>query len=104
MHAQQTAHLGEFLRVLRQRIHPDASRLGEFDRLPSRRGRAVTQEEIAEAVQVSRQWYVSLESGAVRASTRLLARIAETLMLTAEERIMLHRLALPEMFLYEKSA
>jgi transcriptional regulator with XRE-family HTH domain len=103
MDANCNTRLGAFLKLTRQRIHPNAPNLGSFERLASRRGRVVTQEEVAEAVHVSRQWYASLESGAVRASTRLLARIAETMMLSPEERMMLNRLALPEIF-NERSA
>jgi transcriptional regulator with XRE-family HTH domain len=88
---------GLFLRSFRRRIDRSAEYLGYYRRLPARHGLLVSQEEIAEAVDVSRNWYSLLESGAtIRASTRLLARIAETLMLSPEERAELFRLALPE--------
>jgi transcriptional regulator with XRE-family HTH domain len=58
----------------------------------------VTQEEIAEAVGVSRNWYRRLESGAsVRASTKLLDRLAHALALTPDERMTLFTLAIPEL-------
>jgi transcriptional regulator with XRE-family HTH domain len=61
-------------------------------------GRPVTQEEAAEAVGVSRNWYRRLESGdGVRASTKLLDRLAKTFVHTPEERITLFLLAIPEM-------
>ena len=92
-----TATLGVFLKSLRLRIDRQADQLGPYRRLPSRRGRVASQEEIAEAVEVSRGWYSLLESGAsIRASTRLLSRIAEALGLSEEERAELFRLAVPE--------
>src|ERR1700722_2333759 len=82
-----TDAFGVFLRSLRKRINRSAEYLGYYRRLPTRRGLRVSQEELAEAANVSRNWYAILESGAkVRASTRLLARIADALMLSAEER------------------
>jgi transcriptional regulator with XRE-family HTH domain len=89
--------LGAFLKSLRLRIDRSAETLGPYQRLPARRGRVASQEEIAEALDVSRGWYGLLESGAkIRASTRLLARIADVLMLSDEERTELFRLAVPE--------
>jgi transcriptional regulator with XRE-family HTH domain len=96
---EPTSALGPFLKMLRQRISPGSGTLGPADRLPIRRGRRVTQEEIAEAVGVSRNWYRRLESGAdVHASTKLLARLAHVLLLTPDERITLFALAVPEMW------
>lgn len=90
--------LGAFLKAMRQRVDPDLDRLGSYERLPARRGRSVTQEEVAEAVGVSRGWYSLLESGAsMRASTDLLARVADALMLAEDERSDLFRLARPEL-------
>jgi transcriptional regulator with XRE-family HTH domain len=99
------AQLGVFLKSLRRRIDRSADYLGYYKRLPCRRGRLVSQEEIAEAVEVSRGWYNMLESGArLRASTQLVARIAETLMLSEEERTELFRLAVPEVSLPSAAA
>jgi transcriptional regulator with XRE-family HTH domain len=90
--------LGAFLRIHRLRIPPETSALGLSNRLPSRRGRRVTQEELAEEVDVSRGWYRMLESGArVRTSMQLLERLSDALMLTYDERIRLFALAMPEM-------
>jgi transcriptional regulator with XRE-family HTH domain len=70
--------------------------LGPWERLPIRHGRPVTQEELAEAVGVSRNWYRQLESGAVRASTKLLDRLAKVFAFTPEERTKLFVLGIPE--------
>jgi transcriptional regulator with XRE-family HTH domain len=90
--------LRNFLRDIRQRIDPQAPALGSYARLPSRRGRPVTQEELAEAIGVSRVWYQMLESSAkIRTSTALLDRLSRTLMMTPEERAELFQLAMPEL-------
>jgi transcriptional regulator with XRE-family HTH domain len=88
---------GQFLKALRLRIDRQARHLGPHPRLAMRYGRVPSQEEVAEALDVSRAWYCQLESGAkVRASAKLLARIADTLMLTDTERGELFRMAIPE--------
>ncbi|MGD0967313.1 MAG: helix-turn-helix transcriptional regulator [Candidatus Aquilonibacter sp.] len=90
--------LGAFLLMLRERIPPASMRLGPYQRLMVRCGRRVTQEELAEVVGVSRGWYRQLESDAgVRASIRLLDRLADALAATPEERMTLFTLAVPEM-------
>jgi DNA-binding XRE family transcriptional regulator len=90
--------LGAFLKSLRLRIDPFADRLGPFERLSFRRGRVVSQQELADAIEVSRNWYTLLESGrAIRTSPRLLARLAEVLMLSGDERARLFRIAIPEL-------
>lgn len=87
-----------FLKALRRRLDPDAAILGEFERLSSRRGRRVSQEEIAEAAGVSRGWYALLESGApVQPSVSLLDRLAGALNATPDERVMLFSLAIPKL-------
>jgi transcriptional regulator with XRE-family HTH domain len=92
----QTQDLRTFLKQHRLRIHPETTVLGTSKRLPTRHGRPVTQEEIAECIGVSRVWYAMLESRAdVRTSPALLDRLASALMLTAEERASLFNLALP---------
>jgi len=71
--------------------------LGSWERLPVRRGRRVTQEEIAEAIGISRNWYRRLESNdAPRASAKLLDRIAKAFQFTPEERTKLFILGIPE--------
>jgi DNA-binding XRE family transcriptional regulator len=91
--------LGLFLRTLRGRIPSNSATIGPVRRLPARHGRRVTQEEIAEAVGVSRNWYRRLETDAgVHASTKLLVRLARTFALTADERGTLFTLALPELW------
>jgi transcriptional regulator with XRE-family HTH domain len=94
----QSVTLGTFLKSARMRIHRESRALGPYERSSTRRGKRVTQEEIAEAVSVSRVWYATLESdAAIRMSTRVLSRVADVLMLSAGERAQLVRLAIPEL-------
>jgi transcriptional regulator with XRE-family HTH domain len=86
----------ELLIHLRRRIDPATKTLGSYERLKSRRGRPVTQEELAEAIGVSRGWYARLESGQpIQPSVSMLHRIAEALKTTHGERALLFRLAIP---------
>ena len=81
---------------LRRRLATDTRFLGKHKRLPCRVGRPVSQEELAEAVGVSRGWYALLERGAaVQPSLSMLDRLAEALHTTAEERMTLFCLAIP---------
>lgn len=96
--AKSRSELALYLRCLRRRIDPDTRVLGTYARLPQRLGKRVTQEELAEAIGVSREWYGVLESTSMtRTSTRLVERLADALMVTPEERATLFRLALPEL-------
>ena len=91
------SELASFLKTRRRSIPPESVTLGSCERLPVRRGRPVTQEEIAEAVGISRNWYRRLESSdAPRASAKLLDRIAKAFQFTPEERMKLFLLAIPE--------
>jgi transcriptional regulator with XRE-family HTH domain len=92
------SELALFLRFLRRRIDRDVRVLGPYVRLPRRLGKRVTQEELAEAIGVGREWYVQLECGMgeTRASTGLLRRLADALMVTPEERASLFQLAIPD--------
>jgi DNA-binding XRE family transcriptional regulator len=91
------SEFASFLKTRRWSIPPDSMTLGSWERLPVRRGRRVTQEEIAEAVGISRNWYRRLESGdAPRASLKLLDRIAKAFQFTPEERTTLFVLGIPE--------
>ena len=92
------SELGVLLRFLRKRVDPDALSLGPHVRLRARIGKRVTQEELAEAVGVSREWYAVLESAAspTRTSPGLLDRLASALMATPEERARLFELAVSE--------
>jgi transcriptional regulator with XRE-family HTH domain len=82
--------LRDLLRERRQRLDPNLRSLGDLPRLPARWGRPVTQEEMAEAVGISRVWYAMLESGATdRTSSKVLERIATVLMLDPSERAQL---------------
>jgi transcriptional regulator with XRE-family HTH domain len=97
MNAPPRSEFASFLRARRCSIPWDARALGSWERLPIRHGRPVTQEEVAEAVGVSRNWYGLLENGAaVRASTKLLNRLAKVFAFTLEERTKLFTLAIPE--------
>jgi transcriptional regulator with XRE-family HTH domain len=96
--AKPRSDLALLLRFLRERIAPDAYNLGPHGRHPSRLGKPVTQLELAEAIGVTREWYSMLECGAASgASTGLLGRLADVLMLTPEERASLFQLALPDL-------
>jgi len=93
-----SSQLTTLLRHFRWRIDPKIDTLGPYPRLPSRYGKPVTQEELAEYLGVSRTWYGLLESKKpVRASLLLLDRLSAALMLTHEERARLFALALPEL-------
>ena len=95
--AELQSEFALFLKTHRCSIPHDTPALGPWKRLPMRRGRPVTQEEIAEAAGVSRNWYRRLESGeAIRASIKLLDRLARVLGFTPEERMALFRLGVPE--------
>jgi len=90
--------LRSFLKTLRRRLDPDTTILGEQERLGTRKGRRVSQEEIAEVVGVSRAWYGLLENGApIRPSVPLLDRVASALNATPHERAMIFSLAIPEL-------
>ena len=92
------ASMGAFLKGHRRLISRDATSLGPYPRLPVRHGKGVTQEEIAEAIGVSRVWYAMLESGAaLHTSPRLLGRLADALALSDASREALFRLGLPEL-------
>jgi transcriptional regulator with XRE-family HTH domain len=89
--------LSAFLLNRRQRIDANATRVGTYIRRENRIGRPFTQEEVAEALDVSRQWYGALElSSPVRPSPALLDRIATLFDLRDDDRLMLFRLAIPE--------
>ncbi len=92
------AQLGGLLKRCRARIGQERASLGPYLRLPARVGKVITQDEVAEAVGISRQWYAMLESNhRVRVSPAVLARIADALMMHATERAALLRLAVPEL-------
>ena len=72
--------------------------LGSKARHPRRVGKRVTQEEVAEAAGITREWYAALERGRqIRVSPVVLSRIADTLAMTDEERRILFTLAVPEL-------
>ena len=68
------------IRQRRQAIPPEASLIGEYKRRPQRIGRPVTQEELAEALGITREWYCNLENGkSADASPELIKKIAVAL-------------------------
>ncbi|MDB5040630.1 MAG: DNA-binding protein [Candidatus Eremiobacteraeota bacterium] len=90
--------LSGLLKRCRARIGPERPSLGQCLRPPMRIGKAVSQEEVAEVVGISRQWYLMMESDrAARVSATVLARIADALMMDPAERAALFRLAVPEL-------
>jgi transcriptional regulator with XRE-family HTH domain len=61
-------------------------------------GKRVTQEELAEHLEISRGWYARFEAGAPAAfSLPLLSRLGDILLLSEPERAELVRLAMPEL-------
>jgi transcriptional regulator with XRE-family HTH domain len=90
--------LGEILRRSRAGVSPDCASLGPYLRQPIRIGKPVTQQEVAEAVGISREWYARLENdGSARVSSAVLGRIADALMVHPLERTALFELAVPEL-------
>jgi transcriptional regulator with XRE-family HTH domain len=61
-----------------------------------RNGKTVSQEELAERVGVSRNWYSALERGVpITPSIQMLSRLASALNATPDERVTLFHLAIP---------
>ena len=90
--------LSGLLKRCRARIANECASLGPYLRVPMRVGKTITQEEVAEATGISRQWYALLESDHLtRVSPTVLARIADALMMDSSERAALFRLAVPEL-------
>jgi DNA-binding XRE family transcriptional regulator len=95
---ERRRRLSAFLLNRRQRVNSNAVRVGTYARPESRIGRPLTQEEVAEALEVSRQWYAALERGlSIRPSAALLDRIATLFDLHGDDRRTLFRLAIPEL-------
>jgi DNA-binding XRE family transcriptional regulator len=90
--------LHRFVRERRLRLAPESPVLGGSPRYPTRIGKFVTQEELAEHLGISRQWYARLEGGAPAGfSMQLLSRLCDLLLLSASERAEFVRLAMPEL-------
>jgi DNA-binding XRE family transcriptional regulator len=94
---EPTNEMQSLLKGLRRRVDPQTPKLGERERLNTRLGKSVSQEELAEAMGVSLGWYASLERGAARPSVSLLKRLTIALNASREERITLLKLAIPEL-------
>jgi DNA-binding XRE family transcriptional regulator len=84
------------LKDARRRIPSDTVSLGNTQRIAERIGKRVSQEEVAEAIGISRVWYATLETGRPRASIAVLGRICDVLMLDEQQRADLLRLCVPE--------
>jgi DNA-binding XRE family transcriptional regulator len=94
----QRPQLSQLLTGCRASVDLNVEFLGAKARHPRRVGKRVTQEEVAEAVGITREWYAAIERGRqVRVSPVVLSRIADTLAMTAEERKILFTLAVPEL-------
>lgn len=92
---EQSPAVPALLKEWRRRLDPSTAMLGRHQRLGSRRGKAVSQEELAEAVGVTREWYACLETGAKQPSLSVLDRLATALNTSAQERVRLFQLAIP---------
>jgi transcriptional regulator with XRE-family HTH domain len=94
---ERLCRISTLLREARSRIPPDTASLGNALRLPSRVGKRVSQEEIAEAIGVSRVWYALLENGRLhRPSVVLLERTCDALMLDERQRAEVFQVGVPE--------
>jgi len=94
---ERLRRLSTLLKDARRSIPVDAQSLGNSLRFPGRVGKPVSQEEVAEVVDVSRVWYAVLETGRpIRASAPLLERICNALMLDEQQRASVFELAIPE--------
>jgi transcriptional regulator with XRE-family HTH domain len=90
--------LHRFVRERRLRIAPESQFLGQRPRWPRRLGKRVTQEELADHLGISRQWYARFEAGStVGFSTTLLGHLSDLLRLSPTERVELVRLAMPKL-------
>jgi DNA-binding XRE family transcriptional regulator len=95
MQSEQGREISFLIKRLRGRLDPSTEMLGDHQRLLSRRGKTVSQEEVAEAIGVSRGWFACLESGSKRPSVRIIARLATALNTSADERADLLELGIP---------
>ena len=94
---EEPKRLSALVKRCRARIPPDSASLGPYLRLPVHVGQAVSQEEVAEAVGITRHWYSMMERGrGERFSSAVLGRIADALMMDPTERAALFHLAVPE--------
>jgi hypothetical protein len=94
--AERRLRLRSFLMHARSRRTPAS--IG-FPATGHRRVPGLRREEVAEAADVSTEWYRVFESGRpITVSPRLLARLSRVLALDAFDEAMLFRLALPELY------
>jgi DNA-binding XRE family transcriptional regulator len=93
---ERLRRFSELLKAARRRIPSDMVSLGNTQRIAERIGKRVSQEEVAEAIGISRVWYATLETGRPRASIAVLGRICDVLMLDEHQRADLLQLCVPE--------
>lgn len=93
---ERLRRFSELLKEARRRIPTDTVSLGKTQRFTERIGKRVSQEEVAEAIGISRVWYATLEMGRPRASIAVLGRICDALMLDEHQRADLLQLCVPE--------
>ena len=94
---QSRDHLRTLLKGLRRRVDPATTTLGEHERLSCRRGRSVSQEELADRWRQPRL-VCHARTGRTRSAVDLDARrLARALGATREERWALFQLAIPEL-------
>lgn len=85
--------MGTLLKRARARIDRGKLSLGPYLRVQTR-----IEEEVAETVGITREWYAMMETDRpVRVSASVLAAISDALMMAADERTALFRLAIPEL-------
>ena len=88
----------QLLKEARKSIPVDVVSLGDTPRMPKRIGKHVRQEELAEAIGISRVWYAKLEGAQpIRASLPVLQRVCDVLMLDEDRRSALFQLGRPEL-------
>jgi transcriptional regulator with XRE-family HTH domain len=94
---ERLRRLSNLLKDARRGIPVNTQSLGNNLRFPGRVGKRVSQEEVAEAIGVSRNWYSMLETGRpIRASVALLERICNVLTLDERQRASVFELGIPE--------
>jgi DNA-binding XRE family transcriptional regulator len=93
---ERLRRFSELLKEARRSIPIDTVSLGGTLRFSGRIGKRVSQQEVAEAIGISRVWYATLEAGQPRASIALLGRICDALMLDEQGRATAFQLCVPE--------
>jgi DNA-binding XRE family transcriptional regulator len=94
---ERRRRLSAFLLGKRQAVASCTTHVADYARREDRVGHPFGQDEVAEALDVSREWYAALEVGSsIRPSTALLDRTATLFALSDDERVTLLRLGIRE--------